>query len=555
VDESFPDPLREPVLRKVQHSTISRIDNLVDWVYDEFRQDFYPGETVLVVLDGYDKMSGVVREKARFSEQRRTDGTVEKPAAVRYFVSLVGQPDREAIVDHLHLVRDRKAFTKLMLRSFLKNSLTREAWSGAPWELKDRVAQQYHISTQIPMHLRYEHQVAQRKIQLGIKKGELTNGNLHDYFPKVLPELKPKGKGKSQDALKLRQAQFEEYQKALSRNPNFQGPGKTLSPDDPQFLQFISKHPDFTLTSKQGTNKSALPVIKYPREDLDNEISQSTRPPLKFLATGLSTMMQMNGDGNNIDEESVGLLLETWDTLNVFCEVFLLDSFTFDDFVDAMQPTADGIPSELLSEIHCAVLKTLVNQENNENGKVQIRLPEIDDSEEEEESEEESEDEPTEDPEPDIVARSTRGSLAKTQAAQLKAQAIQDAKLHHGPEIDQCVKNYGWKQRLRKRDLVNGRWVVIVVGLLNLYAIDPRHKQTCDEILAQLAPLNVKPSEDTAIFQYAELDINVRVRILQFLCILTVDTPAIRNYMEECMLAMTECRKTRLDHQRNRKQQ
>ena len=28
VDEAYPDPLREPVLRKVQHSTISRIDNL-----------------------------------------------------------------------------------------------------------------------------------------------------------------------------------------------------------------------------------------------------------------------------------------------------------------------------------------------------------------------------------------------------------------------------------------------------------------------------------------------------------------------------------------------
>jgi hypothetical protein len=28
VDDSFPDSLREPILRKVQHSTISRIDNL-----------------------------------------------------------------------------------------------------------------------------------------------------------------------------------------------------------------------------------------------------------------------------------------------------------------------------------------------------------------------------------------------------------------------------------------------------------------------------------------------------------------------------------------------
>ena len=78
---------------------------------------------------------------------------------------------------------------------------------------------------------------------------------------------------------------------------------------------------------------------------------------------------------HGIKMESVGLLLETWNTLNVYCEVFQLDSFTFDDFLEAMQLSSDELDCELFVEIHCAVLKTLVNAEKDQDGAVQISLP------------------------------------------------------------------------------------------------------------------------------------------------------------------------------------
>ena len=62
---------------------------------------------------------------------------------------------------------------------------------------------------------------------------------------------------------------------------------------------------------------------------------------------------------------SVGqsLLLEVWNTLNVQCEVYVLDSFTFDDFVDAMRYSSLEPACELLEEVHCAVLKLFIDDD------------------------------------------------------------------------------------------------------------------------------------------------------------------------------------------------
>ena len=38
VDQAFPEALKEPVLRKLQFSTISRLDHLVEYIYDVLSQ-------------------------------------------------------------------------------------------------------------------------------------------------------------------------------------------------------------------------------------------------------------------------------------------------------------------------------------------------------------------------------------------------------------------------------------------------------------------------------------------------------------------------------------
>ena len=101
-----------------------------------FKQDFYPREHVIAVLDNGEKADGVVREKTSFNE-RYAHG-VFYPATSRYLVSIEADPStkREAAdvpVEAENLYRDRRVFSKQLLRSFLKGALQKESWHGAPF--------------------------------------------------------------------------------------------------------------------------------------------------------------------------------------------------------------------------------------------------------------------------------------------------------------------------------------------------------------------------------------------------------------------------------------
>ena len=544
--------------------------------FQEFKQDFYPGESVTVILDNGDRLSGHVREKTKFPELKRADGITERKAFARYFVCLADRPSEEALVDEEHVVRDRKTFTKQRLRSFLKNTVSREAWTGAPWIVKAKIADEYRINTEIPNHLRYENQVAQRKANVSQKRGEF-DGTLLNFYPPPgrLPELKAKGQ-KAKNAqiaqnaqleARSRQDHFIEYQRALAGNPAFGKIEQTARPV--QFTQFYNGQPGFAvngyhpIAAKGQPKPQPPPTPKYPIEDLEIPPARdnTVRPAMKFLSQDKPSPEKPPSDGRGgILMESVGDLLETWNTLNVYCEVFQIDSFTFDDYVEALQLTSEEVQCELLVEVHCAVLKKLVNDVNDKNGQVQVSLPEPAQPEgEEESSNHDSSNAHTPTPEPEVKPsrRTTRSSLAKSEAAEMKesekenSSAMIDLKIHRAAEMDRANE---WKMRLRKRDLGDGKWVIIIVGLLNQLSGNARLRKSCDEILARLAPLDKEPTLDTAILQYAALDINLRVKILQILCTLSLETKAIRNYMEDCSNQMTDYRKDKIQVQRRRKE-
>ena len=533
-----------------------------------FRRDFYPGENVTVILDGGERLNGLVREKTKFPEIIRADGTKDREAFVRYFVSLKSRPGEEALVDEEHITRDRKTFTKQRLRSFIKNTVDREAWTGAPWIVRTEIANQYRINTEVPAHLEYDNQVALRKANHSHKKGEYDGMLMNFSASQRLPELKPKShKSKNaQDPGRTRQEQVFEFQYALTGNPAF---GKVPPPNHPQFSQFINNHPGFggfpQLPGKNQFKPLPTPQIKYPIEDLEIPPLRdgANRPALKFLCQdppSLEATSELPSDG--ILMKSVGPLLETWNTLNVYCEVFQLDSFTFDDYIDALQFSSENVQCQLLVEIHCAVLKKLVNDVNDKNGQVQVSLPELAQHEDEEnDSMRDSSTAHTPTPEPNVKpsGRTTRSSLAKSGASEIKdsvddaRSSTADSKHHRGAEVDQSTRMYDWKMRLRKRDFHEGRWVVIVVGLLNQLSGNNRLRKVCDEILVQLAPLDREPTPETAISQYANININLRISIIQILCMLSLETKAIRGYMEDCNNQMTEYRKEKIDLQRARK--
>ncbi|KAE8454128.1 hypothetical protein EG329_005052 [Mollisiaceae sp. DMI_Dod_QoI] len=581
VEQAFPEALKGPILRRVQFQTISRIDTLVDLIFDEFRSDYYPGEAVTVHVVTGERLAGTVRDKTRFGQKIMPDGSINPPFS-RYFVSLDNRPEEEAVVDDSHITRDRKIFTKQVLRSFIKKTVTREAWTGAPWLVKPDVALLYHIDTRVPPHLRYESKAAERKQkQVQQKNGqpdyEGMVGSFQGNGPR-LPELKPAPKSHKSKQQQGQQLAKSKQQPFLNPAPTHQIPPQFVPPPlpyvshtfqatgppppvGPHYSNFHNSTFAFAPLASLPPAPPPPPPIKYPIEDLQVAPRHNApqRPPLKFFSQDTpSAIGKTKGEGNGILMKSIGLLLESWDTLNVYCEVFILDSFTFDDFVEAMQFSSEDVDCDLFVEVHCAALKILVSSEA-DGGKVQVPLPDMDEDDEEEESgaEASAPPTPTPEPEPKPKGRATRSSLAKAEAEALKAgpqpapePTPEPKSTHRAAEMQNDI---GWIDRLRKRDFKNGGWQIIMIGLLYQLSKSPRMFESCETLLKELAPLNMEPTLETAKQQYARLDVNLRIQALQILCILTAETKAFRAFMEECSEEMTTFRKEKIQWQRKRK--
>ncbi|KOS16944.1 Imitation switch two complex protein 1 [Escovopsis weberi] len=569
VEASFPESLKGPILRKVQFQTISRLDNLVDILYDDFKDDYYPGEAISVAQDDGEKYPGVIREKTTFGARILPDGSHSAPTS-RYLV-VMKSSGQEAVVKAQFISRDRGIFTKSMLRSFIKKTVVREAWNGAPWLVKHDYANLYHIDTRIPPHLRYDTKVQERKRLQTQKRNSL--GLLHDVNgqsptvqsgPVRLPELKPAPKSQKPKVQNGLGSKGLKWPVSMATN----GTNGAGYPGQYSDQRLVPRDPTPRRSPTPTPPPPPPPPPKYPIEDLLLEPKvASVRPPLRFMCSppdaGNKDTAPKNPIYEKIEMDTVGLLLETWDTLNVYCEIFKLDSFTFDDFVEAMAVASNDVSVQLFDEIHCSVLKILVDSEP-EGGKVRIILPELEEDgsdEEGEDAEEEGSDgEETPKPENIPVARATRSSLAKMEAERLAAEAAAAeeetlrAELETKHRAEELLKEYDWIDHLRKREFLNGGWERIMVGLLHQLSKNERHRETCEELLLLLVPPETEPSQENVQQQYAKLDINHRVKALQIICMLTMETKAIRGYMEDCSETMTKYRKDKIEWQRQRKQ-
>ncbi|CAK7215780.1 hypothetical protein SEUCBS140593_002643 [Sporothrix eucalyptigena] len=584
VEQAFPEALKGPVLRRVQFQTVSRIDALVDQIYDEFKTDYHPGEAVIVIMSDAERRHGIVRDKTRYGSKVLPDGTLTPPYT-RYIVGLDGRRGDEAVLEESNIYRDRKVFTKSVLRSFIKKTVAREAWNGAPWLVKSDVAEQYHIDTRVPSNLLYNTKLMERKqLQAQKRQSQLHNDlssllNSGPSSPEAsgglrLPELKPV---KSHKAKHIQQAQQQRQQHSQEKNgsskPRHNGFAHHAEPGQFHYLPLPNSPFKFPLsmrnhnltTSGHSMPQAAAqppppPPPRYPIEDLQLEPSGAIRPALHFLCSDPPVEVDKKSQlpvAEKIQMESVGQLLETWDTLNVYCEIFKLDSFTFDDFIEALLSASDEEPVQLFDEIHCSVLKTLVQSEA-DGGAVQIQLPDIEGEEDEDEDgEDEEEEEEEEEPEPEPLpraTRATRSSLAKVEAERLAAEAAAAEKkkemeeeavaIHNAKE---ALEEYDWIDELRKRNFKDGGWQLMIVGLLYQLSKDERRQAICEKLLAQIVPPDVEATKETVVQYYSLLDINYRVQVLQIICMLTMQTKAVRGYMEDCSEQMTKYRKEKID--------
>jgi hypothetical protein len=322
------------------------------------------------------------------------------------------------------------------------------------------------------------------------------------------------------------------------------------------FMQYQTLGPPQN-TPQQQQQQAPLPrpfeIVKYPIEDL--QIKQprlNPRPLLKFLSDDVPEGVDAPKDENKtgILMKSMGPLLCCWDTLNVHDTIYALDSFTLDDFISAMCFSSEDTECELLAEVHCCILKQIVN----ESGKLQVPLPKIAESDESEL--EESEKSTSPEPEPEPPVRTTRSSLRKSEANAIVVKPRTPTpepprQIHKAAEF---VANYSWIEECKDRKFREGGWQAMLVGLLYRLSFKPSQKVTCDEILAELVPSDEEPSIESIADHYVDLDVNLRISALETIMRLTVATDIFRDALAASSAEMTRLRKEKIEYQRKRKE-
>jgi hypothetical protein len=515
------------------------------------------------------------------------------------------------------LQRDRKFYSKIILKQYLRHTTTREPYVGSPWMVKEHLAKRYGISMTMPDPSTREALLAQKRA---------ANGNLHNgaspprqqaypqhaangHPPHVngnRPQLPAPGQGQAAFVNFTTNPPHQYYQELRQPPPlphqHVHGPpsfasgpppiiynsgpppmGPPVFPPQfnvvpPQFLLSNHQQPHHPMAMHQpplfqtsfphsqgprSTNLAQpqqavqpsrlLEPIKYPMEDLEIRVprTEPVRPSLKFFSDDVPKGVEGPAEEKKtgILMKSLGPLLCAWETLNVHDTVYMLDSFTFDDFVDAMRFADEEVDCELFVEIHCSILKQIVNS----SGKLQTLLPKMAESEESDEEASSKESTPTPEPEPPV--RTTRSSLRKSEAQQLvrpRTPTPEPPKDLHNAE--KFLEEFNWIEQCKVRNFREGGWQSIVVALLYRLSFDHTQQETCDEILAQLVPPDEDPTIETIANNYVHLDVNLRISALELILRLTVATEAFRDQLIAAAQEMTRLRKEKIDYQRKRKE-
>jgi hypothetical protein len=652
----FPNDLRSPVLHFVQHQDHDRMDDLgespsmstcetlliyvtVNDVYDvssselafvtrhpnslqHFKEQFIVGDRVSFEGD-HARRIGEIKQitdnrqlHSMFSGQAMDD-------MIRSYTYVIEMDDNgESVTKYKasELQRDKKVYNKLKLKNFLRATLEREGWIGAPWTVKNSLAKRYKISTKIPDSKEREAMNAQKKLNSmpngatppaqqpqpphapnghgpymnghrpppppglgqsafvnfsangpppwiqqqngipppfaavnGLPRPYLVNGPPPPFFNHGPPPHVANGGQPPPYLMHLHQHGAHPMQQ-MPQHVNGQLVHST--PFQTSFAHQPGPRPSNPPPPQQAPPlaRPVVPYVKFPCEDLEipNPRLHVNRPTLKFLSDDVPNGVTPPADDQKMGilMKSVGSLLCVWETLNVHDTIYMLDSFTFDDFLGAMRFSHESTECELFVEMHCAVLKQIINT----SGKVQTDLPKM--TETEGSSEEGSSKESTPTPEPEPTVRTTRSSLRKSGAAQLvvklRTPTPEPPKEIH--KAAQFIADFDWIEQCKTRNFVEGGWQAIVVALLYRLSFNPAKKTACDEILAQLVPPEEEPTTATIASNYITLDVNLRISALEMILLLTVSTENFRDQLVAAAQEMTKLRKEKIEFQRKRKE-
>jgi hypothetical protein len=598
-----------------------------------FKEQFMVNDRVSIEGDNVRRYGRItdMTDTSRLHNMFATQPMDDSVRSFSYEITLDDNDEKVVKYRASELQRDRKVYSKIIFKQYLRHTTTREPYVGAPWMVKEHLVKRYGIPLVMPDKKTRDALLAQKRAANGNLQNGVSpivqqdhshhaannhpahvNGNRHavqthgqgqatfvnfaanpQYYqdprhpPHLPPRMHPPPPGfqncgpppiiynngppintvlPPQFNVVPPQFILQQHQQQHQQQQQQQQPQHPQHPQQHSMAMHTHPHFQTSFPHNQGLHSTNFPQaqqaaqptrllepVKYPMEDLEIRQPRTSpvRPTLKFFSDdvpeGVDEPPEEKRTG--ISMKSVGPLLCAWETLNVHDTVYMLDSFTFDDFVDAMRFADEEVECELFVEIHCSILKQIINS----SGKLQTLLPKMAESEDSDEEESEENASPTPEPEPPV--RTTRSSLRKSEAQQLVRQRTptpEPPKEVHS--ADKFTEDFNWVEQCKVRDFRDGGWQAITVAILHRLSSDPSQEEACNEILAQLVPPDEEPTIETIANNYVHLDVNLRISALELLLRLTVATEAFRDQLVAAAQEMTRLRKEKIDFQRKRKE-
>ncbi|KAI0079592.1 hypothetical protein K474DRAFT_1658945 [Panus rudis PR-1116 ss-1] len=383
----FPEPLKAAVLKAVQWQVMGRLDHLVEAVYERFKDRFYPDERVIVDLKGDKYYARVVQVfpprppppfpsssrsasegQASSSSSPLTDddpihriaedmkipikdaNARDDPHRYYYKVQILEEEKQPGQGKHgaqtkgkdkqskfsgslmdvqcADMSRDRLAFSKSILRRFIRDCVDRDAAVASPWTVKPAIATRYGVDTVMPEETRQSVEI--------LKKGE------SDKRKKVWEEKEgPLKKQKRLEAEELRAKAAAALAERREREAREKEEKARLAKEEAERL---------------AAEKKKKKPVRYPTEDLDITIGdREKRAGMKLKRPTPSKTAMPFGTDRDTNEA----FLTAWNFLNIYGQPLHLSSFTMDEFDHALRHSLRDPACVLIAEIHSTLIYNL----------------------------------------------------------------------------------------------------------------------------------------------------------------------------------------------------
>ncbi|CDO72325.1 hypothetical protein BN946_scf184977.g22 [Trametes cinnabarina] len=372
-----------PIMFSTLEEVMGRIDHLVEAVYDRFKDRYYPDEKVYVEIQGDKYLARIVQvfpPKSETTVKRspvasssstplsdepmaihkvaenlkisvKDSIAMDDPAKYVYKVQIL-EEDRQAAptkadkskgketsrgqwsghlidVDCPKMSRDRLAFSKSILRRFIRDCVDREAAVASPWTVKPAIAARYGVNTVMPEEI--------RKGVENLKKGE------SDKRKKIWEEKE--GPASKRQKRAAAAAENEKILQAIAEQREREAREKA------EHAQRAKEE-----SERLAAEKKKKKPIRYPTEDLDVVLGEKEKKAGVKLKRPVPSKLAMPF---GLDQETNSAFLMTWNFVVVYGQPLHISPFTMDDFDAALRHSLIEPPCQLLSEIHATLIYNL----------------------------------------------------------------------------------------------------------------------------------------------------------------------------------------------------